>query len=152
MHRHREFRGDGDKNTAARSAVELGHCQPGDTDSFLENLDLRQRILADRGIEHEEHGVRRLRVDLFGDTDDLVQFFHQFGAVLQPPCGIDKQNIGPALLRRHNRVEGKTGGVGAGFARNEACAGALRPDFELLDGGGAERIAGREHHRAAFSA
>src|SRR6516162_5682393 len=51
MHRNLEFRGDGDQDAAARGAVELGHDQTGDADDLAENLNLRQRILPDGGVE-----------------------------------------------------------------------------------------------------
>ncbi len=47
------------QDAAARGAVELGHHQPGDAGDLAEHLDLRQRVLADGGVEHQQHGVRR---------------------------------------------------------------------------------------------
>ena len=61
MDRQLEFFGDGDENAAARGAVELGHHEAGDARDLAENLDLAHRVLADRRIEHEQHGVRRAR-------------------------------------------------------------------------------------------
>ena len=58
----------------------------------------------------------------------------------------------PALSRRGDRIESETGGVGPGLARHEHSAGAVGPDFELLDGRGAERVAGGKHHAAALIA
>ena len=58
----------------------------------------------------------------------------------------------PSRLRGGERVEGKAGRIGARLARDHAGAGALAPDFQLLDGGGAEGVAGRQHHRLAFGA
>src|SRR5580693_3859640 len=59
MHRHFEPLRDGDQNAAAGGAVELGHDEAGDADDFAENLDLRQRVLADGGVEHQQHRMRR---------------------------------------------------------------------------------------------
>src|SRR5580704_16469175 len=52
MYRHFKLLGDGDQNAAAGGAVELGHDEAGDADELAENLDLRQRVLADGGVEH----------------------------------------------------------------------------------------------------
>ena len=57
MHRDFELRRDGDEDAAAGRAVELGHDQTGDDDGVAEDLNLGQRILADGGVEHEQHGV-----------------------------------------------------------------------------------------------
>ena len=55
----REFVGDRDEDAAARGAVELGHHKAGDAGGAAENLDLVQRVLTDRRVEHEQHRVRR---------------------------------------------------------------------------------------------
>ena len=88
------FSRDGDQNAAARGAVELGHHQPGDARDLAEHLDLRQRVLADGGVEHEQHRVRRGRVGFLDHADHLLQFAHQFGAVLQTAGGVDDHDIG----------------------------------------------------------
>ena len=61
MDGQRELVGDRDENAAARRAVELGHHEAGDAGDAAENLDLAQRVLPDRGVEHEQHRVRRVR-------------------------------------------------------------------------------------------
>ena len=58
----------------------------------------------------------------------------------------------PRCFAARRALEGEAGGIGAGFARDEDGAGALAPDFELIDGGGAERVAGRQHDLAALGA
>ena len=112
MHRQGEFRRQRHEDTAARGAVELGHHQPGHADRFFENLDLRQSVLPDGGVKDEQHRMRRRGVDFLDDADDLLQFFHQFGAVLQPAGGIDQQNVGPLLFGRREGVENKAGRIG----------------------------------------
>ena len=59
-----------------------------------ENLDLAQRVLADRRVENEQHGMRRLRIELLHHADDLFELRHQLGAVLQPAGGVHDQQIG----------------------------------------------------------
>ena len=152
MHRHLEFLRDGDQNAAARGAVELGHGEAGDADDFAENLDLGQRVLADGGVEHQQHGMRRRRLDLLHHPHHLFQLAHQFGAVLQAAGGVDQQHVDVFLFCRLDRLVYETGGIGAGLARDERSAAALGPDLELIDRRGAKRIARRQHDRAAFGA
>ena len=66
--------------------------------------------------------------------------------VLQPAGGVDDQHIGARHRAPAQRIEDEAGGVGAGRAGDDLGAGALAPDLQLLDGGGAERVAGGEHH------
>src|ERR1700732_669946 len=88
MHRKLEFLGDRDEDAAARGSVELGHDQTGNAGDTAENLDLLDRVLANRRIEDEKHGVRRARVDLFHDADDFFKFSHEAGPGFQPPRGV----------------------------------------------------------------
>ena len=81
------------QNAAARGAVKLGHHQAGDAGGLQERLDLRQRVLADGGVEHQQHRMRRLGIDLLHDANDLLQLVHQLGLVLQPPGGVDQQHV-----------------------------------------------------------
>ena len=70
------------------------------------NLGLRVRVLPDRRVEHEEDRLRRGRVEFFNDANDLLQFGHQIGLVLQPPGRVDQQHIGavaPCLFERDRR-------------------------------------------------
>ena len=53
----------------------------------------------------------------------------------------------PCARALRQRVEGEARRVGALLARDDARAGALAPDLQLLDRGGAERVAGGEHDR-----
>src|SRR5215471_15084089 len=48
-----EALGDRDQDAAARRAVELGHDEARHSGDLPENLDLVERVLAGRGIEHE---------------------------------------------------------------------------------------------------
>ena len=152
MHRHAETLGDGDEDAAARGAVELGHHEAGDARGAPELLDLRQRVLADRGVEHEQHRMRRAGVDLLHHAHDLFELGHQLASVLQPPRGVDEEEIDGGAARRSERVEREPGRVGALLARDDLRAGAAAPDLELIDRGCAERVAGRQHHAAAFGA
>src|SRR3984893_8238632 len=74
MHRKLEFLGDRNEDAAARGSVELGHDKTGNAGDTAENLDLVDRVLADRRIEYEKHGMRRGGIDLFHDAYDFFQF------------------------------------------------------------------------------
>ena len=58
VHRQFEFLGQRHQDAAARGAVELRHHEARDASGTMKCLDLRQRILSHRGIEHQQHGVR----------------------------------------------------------------------------------------------
>ena len=95
----RPNRGERHQNAAAGGAVELGHHQTGHAGDLAEDLDLAKRVLPDGGVEHEQHRVRRVGVDLADDADDLLQLVHQLVAVLQAAGGVDEQHIGALGLR-----------------------------------------------------
>ena len=103
-----------DQDAAARGAVELGHDEPGDAGDLVEDLDLRQRVLSDGGVEHQQHRVRRAGVDLLHHAHDLLQLVHQLGLVLQPAGGVDQEHVDALAARLGERVEGEAGRVGAG--------------------------------------
>ena len=144
--------GERHQDAAARGAVELGHHQPGDARDAGELGGLRQRVLPDGRVEHQQHGVRRARVDLLHHAHDLLQFGHQLGLVLQAAGGVDDQHVCRSASRRGEGLERKARGIRALLARDDGCAGAAAPDLELIDRGGAERVAGGEHHVAALGA
>ncbi len=104
----------------------------------------------DGGVEHQQRRVRRAFVLLLEDADDLLELGHQLLLVLQPPGGIDEQDVGAFVLRAFQRLEGDAGGIGALFACDHLGAGALAPQLELLDGSGAEGVGGGQHHELAF--
>ena len=62
--RQAEFFGCRHEHAAARGAIELGHDEAGDARGLAEHLDLRQCVLAHRGVEHQQHRMRRRNVDL----------------------------------------------------------------------------------------
>src|SRR3954447_2186686 len=138
------------QDAAACGAVKLGHHKAGDARGTLECFDLRQRILPNGRIEHQQYRVRRRRIDLVDDADHLFQFVHQFGLVLQTAGGIDQQHVHSTLARGGQRVEGKACRVRTLPARYHRRFGAIAPDLQLLDRGGAESVARRQHHLAAF--
>src|ERR1700730_14777193 len=142
MYRKLEFLGDRDEDAAARGSVELGHDKTGDAGDTAENLDLVDRVLADRRVEDENHGVRRGGIDLFHDAYDFFKFGHELGPVLQPPGGVHQHHPGATFPRRLDRIESQSRGIAALFVRDDRTMDALPPNAQLLDRGGAERVAG----------
>ena len=106
----------------------------------------RTRVLAEARVEDQQHLVRRIAIEPLHDARDLRQLVHQVRLRMQAPRGVGDQHVGAARLRRLQRVEYDGRGIRAGRLRDDRHAVALRPDGELLDGGGAEGVAGREHH------
>src|ERR1700722_12921777 len=70
VHRQFVFVGQRDQYAAARGAVEFRHHQARNPRGTMKRLDLRQRILSYRGIEHQQHRMRRRSIDLFDDAND----------------------------------------------------------------------------------
>ncbi len=85
-----------------------------------------------------------------GGALHFFQLGHQVGFGVQAAGGVHDDDVGVASARGGERVENDGGGIGAGFLFDHFDAGAARPDFELLDGGGAESVGGAEHHGGAF--
>ncbi len=64
--------------------------------------------------------------------------------------GVDDEDVGVAGLGGGAGVVERGGGVAALFGFDDLDVGALGPDFELLDGGGAEGVGGAEEDGAAL--
>ena len=150
MHRQSVFFRQRHQNAAPRGSVELGHHEASDPCRTMKRLDLRQRILSHRGIQHQQHRMRRRGVDLLDDANHLFELVHQFGLVLQPAGGVDQQHIEFSFARCREGIEGETRGIRPLRARDHRRSGALAPDLQLLDGSGAKGVAGRQHHLAAL--
>ena len=82
---------------------------------------------------------------------DLLQLLHQVALRVQAAGGVGDQHVDAARLRRLQRVEDHRGRVRARGLRDDRHAVALAPDLQLLDGGGAERVARGEHDLAALA-
>ena len=125
---------------------------PRDAHRLVEFARLGQRVLPLIGVEHQQHLVRRAGIEALDDAPDLLQLLHQVRLAVQPPGGVGEHHVAAARPRRLQRIEHHRARVGAGHLRGEIGAPALRPHLELLDGGGAERIAGGEQHRLPLRA
>ena len=85
-----------------------------------------------------------------GGADHLVELFHEVGLGVEATGGVDDEDGGGAGFGGGEGVEECGGRVAALFGLDDVDAGALGPDFELLDGGGAEGVGGAEEDCVAL--
>ena len=135
-----------DQHAAARGAVELGHDQTGDARDFLEDIDLRERVLAVGGIEHQHHIMRRLGVEAAEHPADFRQLLHQLLLVLQAPGGVDNQRVDPGVGGLLDRVEHDRRRITAFGPAHEVDPDAPCPGGELPDRGSPEGVARCQQH------
>src|SRR5690606_38058481 len=144
--------GEPDENAALCRSIQLGDDETGDGDHLAERLDLGMGVLADSGVEDQQHIVRRAFVLLADHAHDLLQLRHEVGLVVEATGGIDEENVVALVPGLAVGVEEQAGGVRPGGARHNRATRALAPDLELLDGGSAESVAGGEHYPLALGA
>ena len=65
---------------------------------------------------------------------------------MQPARSIDNEHVDPAVSRRLHRIENDARRIAAFGSAHKRHAQPVCPDGELGDGGGAEGVAGRQHH------
>ncbi len=91
---------DGDQDAAAGRAVELGHDEAGDPGALAENVDLRERVLAGGGVEHEQHVMRaRWRPPCAGRARSWRARSIRPSLFCRPPGGVDEQHVGAFRVR-----------------------------------------------------
>src|SRR6185295_884248 len=73
VHRQFEFLRQRHQNAAARGTVEFRHHEARDASGTMKCLDLRQRILSHRGIDHQQHRMRGGRIDLLDDANHFFE-------------------------------------------------------------------------------
>ena len=139
--------GDGDENTAAGRAVELGHDEAVDARHIAEDVDLIHGVLTRRRVERLEHRMGCVGLALLEDADDLFELGHQFGLVLKTARRVDDENVRAVPDRRVIGVEGEPRRIGADRPGDDLRARALAPDLQLFDRRRAERVAGRHRDR-----
>ena len=110
-------------------------------DGLVEFARLVQRIHAGGGVKHQQDFMRRAGQFLVHDAMQLLQFLHEIVLGVEAAGGVDEQVIGFAGLRGGDSVVRDGGGIGAVSAGDHRHVQALAPEFELLDGRGAKRVA-----------
>ena len=118
---------DGDRYAALRGPIELREHDAGDTGDAGELARLLDAVLTDRGVEHEQHLVRRALGGACRDAANLVELVHQVDAVVQAAGGIDEDRIASARFAGLNRVEHDRRRIGAVLGADDIDVGALRP-------------------------
>ena len=151
-HRQPRGGGDGHQHPGLRGAVQLGHRKAGDADRLVELGHLGEGVLADAGIEHQQHFVGGSGVQAAHHALDLAQFVHQAGLGLQAAGRVRQHDVDAPRLGGGDRVEDHRGAVGALALGHHRHVVALPPLLQLLHRGGAEGVAGGEQHARVFLA
>jgi hypothetical protein len=142
---------DRDRHAALRRAVEFRQHDPVDAGHARELTRLRQPILADRGIQHEQNLVRSPRDLARRNPPYLVQFVHQIHARMKPPGRVDENRIAPLRQARRDGVVHHGGRIRAFSRANDSDTGARRPDFQLLNGRRTKCIGGTDERCPALA-
>ncbi len=145
-----ELVADGDDDAAFGGAVEFGEEDTSDVDGFEEFLGLADGVLAGRRVEHQQHFVWGIGDALFDDAADFGELAHQVVLRVQAAGGVDDEHVDVAIDGGVTRIKGNGGGVGSHLVLHDLHINPLRPDGELLDGGGAEGVAGGDHDGLAL--
>ena len=117
---------------------------------LLNSLGLRDRVLADGAVEHQQHLVRRAGIEPRQHALDLLELVHQMSLGVQPPRGVGDQDVDVARARGLQAIEDDGGGLGARLLGDDGHPIALGPDLQLFARRGAKGIAGGEHDAAAL--
>src|SRR5450759_5201949 len=135
-------------DAALRGSVELGEHDAGDVDHLGELTSLGEAVLADGGVENEQHlGDRG---DLLDDPLHLAQLIHQARLGVQSPSRIDEDHVRAAVTSRSDRRVRDRRGVGPFSAPYGLDADPVSPRRELVRGSGSERVGSAEHDGLAF--
>ena len=145
-----QLAGDGHDDAAFRGAVELGQDDSGYAGVAPEFAGLIEAVLPGGGVENQENIVRRAGNNFGGGAFLFVQLGHQIGFRVQASGGVHDDHISGMGARGRNRVEDNGGWIGAGFLFYDFHAGTVGPNFELLDGCGAESVGGAEDYARTF--
>ena len=131
-------------HAALAGAVELGDDQAGERHGLVKLARLVERVHASGRIQHQQHLVRRPRPLFADDAVQFLQFLHEIVLGVQAARRIEEQIVHPARLRGGDGVMGHRGGIRPIAAGDDFHLEAVAPHLDLLDGRGAERVAGGE--------
>ena len=140
---------DGHDHAALGAAIQLGEDQVRDAGDPGEGLRLVQAVLARGGVQNQEHPVGRIRDHLLEAAVDLVELLHQVVRRGQPARGVDEHPGGALGEGAGGAVEGDGRGIAAHLVADHGHPGPLAPELQLVDGGGAEGVAGHHQHALA---
>ena len=110
---------------------------------------MRQRVLPEIGVEHQQRLVRRGRVGFLDDAADLGDFFHQMQLGRQAAGGVGQHDVDAACARGGDGVEDDRRRV-ARLLRDHRHLVAFAPRLQLFARRRAESVAGGQQHRQAL--
>ncbi len=108
-------------------------------------------VLSRGRLDHHQRLVRGAGELARHDLLQLDQLVHQIGFRVEPAGRVHEQHVHAARMSGLDGVEDDRGRVGAGSLADHLHARAPAPLLELLDGGCAERVRGRQHDAACPS-
>jgi hypothetical protein len=117
----------------------------------VEHLGLGEAVLPGRRVEHHQRFVRRAGGLPLDHALELGQLIHEVALGVQSAGGVDDQHVGAARHGGLERIEDHRGGIGAGRLSHHLDVDASPPRFQLLDGGGPERVGGGEDDVATLA-
>ena len=147
-----QLAGDGDGDAAFGGAVELGEDDAGDAGGLREEASLLQAVLAGGGIHHEKHFMRRVRDEARGGAAHFFELVHEAGLGVEAAGSVDVEVGDVARFSGGDGVVENGRGVAALAGLDHFHAAAGGPDFQLLDGCGAEGVGGAEEDGAVLRA
>ncbi len=134
----------GEDNTAAGCAIQFRQDNTCDVGHFHEFLGLADGILSGGGIQHQEDfpvGVGELPVN---DPVDLAKLVHESLFIVDSAGSVADDDVGVIFDSSINCVKYHGGRIRALVVLDDVHTGAVRPDLQLVDGGGTERVGGSE--------
>ncbi len=147
LHRDAEFGLDGEHDAALGRPVELGQHDARDVGRLAELAGLDQAVLAGGRIDHQQR-LGHPACALLGDAAHLAEFVHQVRLRVQPTGGVGHHEVDVTGGGPLDPVEDHRTRVAALGAADDLGARPFGPCGELFGGGGTERVAGGEQHRA----
>ena len=111
-----------------------------------------QSVLAGGGVHHQQSFVGGSRHDPLRRPAHLFKFRHQIGLGVQTASRVDDHVVSLARRGSLQGIKQHCRGISSSLGLDHFRAGALSPNFELLDGGGAKGIGGAHQNVLALRA
>src|SRR6185437_12309552 len=137
--------------TALGCPVQLSKNNAGNTRGFGELAGLLETVLSGSCVEHEPDFMRRTGHNPLAGPAHFLQFGHQVFFRMKAARRIDDYVIHSAGLGRLQSVENDGTRIRSSLLADHVDRGALRPDFQLLNGRRAEGIGSTEQNLSAFA-
>ena len=135
---------------ALGTPVELRERDACHVDGLVEETSLLETVLPGRRVHDEQRLVRSAFEPRGDDAADLRKLLHQVRLRVQSAGGVDDDDVTTTCLARLDSVEGDRCGIRATRRSDEIGSGAIRPDLQLLVGGGPEGVRCGNDDRASM--